>query len=95
MQHTIEHTLPEEAGYLERYEAFNRGVNLIVDMPERVSNLLFRFLRQNGGRLSRRGRTREFAQLTDEEIDRVEELYRETFGDESRAVASPAPTGPS
>ena len=93
VHHTIEHILPEEAGYLERYDAFNRGVNLIVDMPERVSNLLFRFLRQNSGRLSRRGRTREFAQLTDEEIDLVEELYRETFGDESRAVANPAPTG--
>ena len=79
VQHTIEHDLPEEARYLERYDVFSKGVNLIVDMPERLSNLLFRFLRQNGGQLSRRGRTREFAPLTDEEVVRVEALYQEVF----------------
>ena len=79
VQHTIEHDLPEEARYLERYDAFSSGVNLIVDMPERLSNVLFRFLRQNGGQLSRRGRTREFAPLTDEEVVRVEALYQEVF----------------
>ena len=79
IQHTIEHDLPEEARYLERYDAFSSGVNLIVDMPERLSNLLFRFLRQNGGKLSRRGRTREFAPLTDQEVARVEALYREVL----------------
>ena len=48
-------------------------------MPERLSNLLFQFLRQNGGKLSRRGRTREFAPLTDQEVARVEALYREVL----------------
>ena len=86
LQHTIERDLPEETKYLERYDAFGRGLNLIVDMPERLSNLLFRFLRQNDGKLSHRGRTREFAQLTEEEINRVEALFRETFGDEGRAT---------
>ena len=81
VQHTIEHELPEEFRYLKQYDEFNRGVNLIVDMPERLSNLLLRFLRQNGGRLSRRGRTREFAPLTDGEVARVEALYHEVFGD--------------
>ena len=79
VQHTVENDLPEEARYLERYDAFSSGVNLIVDMPERLSNLLFRFLRQNGGKLSRRGRTREFAPLTDQEVARVEALYREVL----------------
>ena len=78
VQHTVEHDLPEETTYLQRYDAFSTGVNLIVDMPERLSNLLFRFLRQNGGTLSARGRTGEFARLTDEEVGRVEALYRET-----------------
>ena len=79
VQHTVEHDLPEEARYLERYDAFSSGVSLIVDMPERLSNLLFQFLRQNGGKLSRRGRTREFAPLTDQEVARVEALYREVL----------------
>ena len=50
VQHTIEYDLPEEARYLERYDVFSKAESsLIVDMPERLSNLLFRFLRQNGG----------------------------------------------
>ena len=49
-------------------------------MPDRLADLLFRFLRQNDGRLSRRGRENEFAVLTDEEVERVEAAYREAFG---------------
>ncbi|MCY4484694.1 MAG: hypothetical protein OXC12_17620 [Spirochaetaceae bacterium] len=56
---------------------------MIVDMPERLSNLLLRFLRQNGGTLSGRGRTREFARLTENEVARIEALYRDTFGGEA------------
>ena len=79
VRHTVEHDLPAETKYLQQYDAFGRGVNLIVDLPERLSNLLFRFLRQNDGNLSHRGRTKEFAALTDQEVLRVEALYRETM----------------
>ncbi|MCE2491508.1 MAG: hypothetical protein J4F40_02710 [Alphaproteobacteria bacterium] len=54
-------------------------MNVIVDMPERRSDLLFRFLHRNGGRLSRRGRERKFAALTDDEVERVQFIYREVF----------------
>ena len=81
VQRTIEHDLPDEAGFLKRYDAFRNALNLIVDMPERLSDLLFRFLRQNGGTLSRRAREREFAALTDEESGRIETIYREVFAD--------------
>ena len=53
----------------------------MVDMPERLCNLLFRFLHNNGGKLSRRGRKREFAELNDEEVTRIEAIYREGFLD--------------
>ena len=36
-------------------------------------------LRQNNGRMSRRAREREFAQLTDAEAQRIEEIYGRTF----------------
>ncbi len=81
VQHTIEHDLPNEAEFLRRHATFRTGLNLIVDMPEPRSNLLLRFLRQNGGKLSRRGRTREFAPLTEDEVAQVEALYQETFDD--------------
>ncbi len=80
-QRTIEHDLPDEAGFLKRYDAFRNELNLIVDMPERLSDLLFWFLHQNGGSLSRRAREKEFAALTDEEAARIEAIYREVFAD--------------
>ena len=50
------------------------------DLPERLSDLLFRILQQNGGKLSRRARENEFAALTDQEVERIEAAYREAFG---------------
>ena len=79
VRRTIELDLPREAGFLRRYDAFRNGLNPIVDMPERTSDLLFRFLHQNGGTLSRRGRESEFALLTDDEVARIETVYREAF----------------
>ena len=84
VQQTIELDLPQEAAILRRYDAFRNDLNLIVDMPERLSDLLFRFLHQNGGTLSRRRREREFAALTVDEVARIEAIYREEFaGDHS------------
>ena len=82
VRQTVERNLPQEAAFLRRYDGFRSGLNLLVDMPERLSDLLFRFLHQNGGRLSRRGREREFAALTDDEVVRIEAIYRESFLDE-------------
>ena len=48
-------------------------------MPERLIDLLFRFLHQNGGSLSQRARDGEFKELTDEEAKRIETVYREAF----------------
>ncbi len=81
VQRTIEQDLPEEAAFLKRYDAFRAELDLMVDMPDRLSDLLFRFLHQNGGTLSRRGREREFAALTDEEVERIEGVYRDAFAD--------------
>ena len=80
VQRTIEHDLPDEAAFLKRYDAFRSSLDIMFDMPDRLADLLFRFLQQNEGRLSRRGRENEFAALTDEEVERVEAAYREAFG---------------
>lgn len=76
---TIKHDLPKEAEFLRRYDAFRSRLALIVDMPERVSDLLFRFLNQNDGRLSQRAREKEFAALTHHEAEAIQGLYAETF----------------
>ena len=49
-------------------------------MPDNTIDLLFRFLHQYDRRLSKRARTREFSQLSDDEALRFEEVYAEMFG---------------
>jgi hypothetical protein len=76
---TIEEDLPNEMEFLQRFDRFRAGVEAIADMPERTLNNLFGFLRQNGGRLSKRGRENEFSRLTPDEVSRIEEIYAESF----------------
>ena len=80
VERTIERDLPEETTFLRRYDSFRQQVDGFIDIPERMTDLLFRFLHQNGGRLSQRARTKEFAALTDEEAKRIEAIYGEVFG---------------
>lgn len=54
----------------------------MIDMPERTIELLFRFLNQNDGKLSNRAREKALAALTDQESERIEAVYRETFNKE-------------
>jgi hypothetical protein len=71
--------LPAETGFLKGYDSFRRQVEDIVDMSDSTVDLLFRFLRQNDGRLSRRARERRFAELTEDEFARIEATYAEAF----------------
>ena len=79
VQQTIEQDLPNEVLFLRRYDQFRGATGALVDMPDQTIDLLFRMLRQNDGRLSRRARQREFAQLTDAEAQRIEQIFGETF----------------
>ena len=82
---TIEKDLPEEIRFLRGFDHFAAKVEEVVaDMPHRTINLLFNFLHQNEGRLSKRARTKEFAALGDDEVDRVEQLYAEAFCQEEQ-----------
>jgi hypothetical protein len=76
---TIDVDLPAEAKYLEAYDTFKRQVTDIVDMPDGTLDLLFRFLRQNNGTLSKRGREKEFAELTDDEVAKIQASYDGSF----------------
>lgn len=82
---TIEEDLPRETEFLARYDRFRGRIDDIVDMPGRTIDLLFRFLHQNGGRLSKRAREQEFSRLTDAEVADLEEAYRTSFGGDDEA----------
>jgi hypothetical protein len=79
VQKTVEVDLPRESTFLARYDEFRARIEAIVDMPERTIDLLFRFLHQNEGRLSKRARAQEFVALTDPEVTAVEKTYSELF----------------
>jgi len=84
VRQTIEQDLPREARFLENFDRFRAAVAAVIDMPDRTLDNLLGFLRQNGGRLSKRAREQEFAALTEEETRRIERAYADSFGvDES------------
>lgn len=80
VRQTVEEDLPYETDFLRRYDQFCASIEKIVDMPDRMTDLLFNFLRQNGGTLSKRARYKEFAALTDDEVARIEQIYQEVLG---------------
>jgi hypothetical protein len=55
-------------------------------MPRTTLDLLFRFLRQNEGALSKRAREREFAKLTEGEVAEIEQIYAEEIVSATRAL---------
>jgi hypothetical protein len=79
VRQTIEEDLPRETEFLRRYDHFGTVVETVADMPNRTLDLLFRFLHQNGGILSRRARDGEFSKLSDVEVKALEAAYAEIF----------------
>jgi len=79
IEETIEKTLPEEVDYLEKHEEMKIFVKNHIDMPDRLIDLLIRFLNQEKGVLSKRARAKEFNSLTEEEVKTLEEKYAAIF----------------
>jgi hypothetical protein len=79
VEKTIEEDLPAEATFLKNYDRFCERINRIVDMPNRTLNLLFHFLHQNKGKISKRASNKEFAKFTKKEKKQIEEAYSEIF----------------
>jgi Fic family protein len=74
---TIRNTLPREISYLHRYDQARRQIEAFVEMPNATFDLMMGFLRQNQGQFSQRARTKEFAQLTDDEAAAIERIYQD------------------
>lgn len=76
---TIEHIIPKEVDYLTKYDTFKKLIEEEYEMPDKLIALLNLFLEQNDGRLSKRAKAKEFELLSNEEVQRIEETYREIF----------------
>lgn len=79
VEETVNKTLPDEVGYLKKYDLLNEFIKNYIDMPDKLVDLLIRFLDQNDGKLSKRAREKEFEKLTDNEIQAIQEKYAEIF----------------
>lgn len=79
VEETVNKILPEEVEYLKKYDLLNEFIKNYIDMPDKLVDLLIRFLVKNGGKLSKRARKKEFRKLTDSEIQAIESKYTEIF----------------
>ncbi len=79
VRQTAEETLPEEIAYLVNHDRMKSFIEDYFDMPDKMTERLIGFLRQGGGRLSKRARTKEFAALTDKEATMLEEEFSKIF----------------
>ena len=73
---TIRNIIPEEINYLIKYDEFKRYLDDEFEMPDNMVALLIKFLEQNNGKFSKRAREKEFANLTDNEITDIEEIFK-------------------
>lgn len=79
IRETIETTLPEEVSYLKKYDGMKIFITNYIDIPDRLIDLLIRFLIQENGKLSKRARRKEFNSLTEQEIETLEHKFSEIF----------------
>lgn len=79
IDYTIRTIIPEEVSYLEHFDQMKAWLDDNFDMPDKTVALLIRFLEQNNGILSNRSRTKEFAALTNDEIQLIENQYQIIF----------------
>ncbi len=75
----VDRDLPREIDFLRRNDEATRRVMNTVEMPDRTAENLVRLIRLNEGRLGRKRREGEFAQLTDAEVTSIEAIVREAF----------------
>ena len=79
VEETIEKVIPEELDFLEKYDQITHQINALVTLPDTKVDLLIKFLNQNNGKLSKNKRAKEFEELTDTEINTIEEFYATVF----------------
>ncbi|MCB1977639.1 MAG: Fic family protein [Nitrosomonas sp.] len=79
VEKTIDFDLPREADFLKRYDLFKTRVESLIEMPDSMIDLLFNFLKQNNGHLSKRAKEKEFSALSADEVDYIEKNYAEIF----------------
>ena len=75
---TIEEDIYREMEFLLKYDEAKLAIRDIVDMPDKDIDLFIKLMHQNNGRFPMR-RRKHFTKLTDHEIGKMENAYKEIF----------------
>jgi len=76
---TVETDLPREIAYLTAHDKAETNVMECVEMPNRMAQNLILFIRQNGGSIPKKRRSKEFAALTENEVVAIETIIKDAF----------------
>lgn len=81
---TINKDFRQELEFIINYDAAKSEIQKIVDMPDRLIDLIIKFIHQNKGKLSDTKRSKYFIQLSNKEINAIETVVREKMNIETR-----------
>ncbi|MCB0422165.1 MAG: Fic family protein, partial [Bdellovibrionales bacterium] len=79
VKQTIVKTLPREIEFLQRHDSTLQRIMNTIEMPDQLARQFILFARQNDGKLGKKRRKNEFADLTDEEVKDLEEIFKDEF----------------
>ncbi len=75
VQKCVIEDMPNELDFIQLYDELKIEIQQLVDMPDKMINRFIMFLHQNKGVFPKR-RREEFNKLTDDEIKRIEVIYK-------------------
>ena len=75
VQQCVIEDMPNELDFIQLYDELKIEIQQLVDMPDKMINRFIMFLHQNKGVFPKR-RREEFNKLTDNEIKRIEVIYK-------------------
>ncbi len=82
VEQTISTELVSEILFIRGYDAARLAIRSQLDIPDRRLDLLIRLLYQNKGSLPKSRRS-SFAEVTDDELERIEAAYQDAFASQS------------
>ena len=79
LERTVEHDLDEEISYLLGFDRARGALTAMADWPAHNLDLFISVVRQNGGKLSATKRASHFTWLTDDEVNRFQNIVERAF----------------
>jgi hypothetical protein len=79
IEQALEQELLPELEFLLQYDACKQGIQALVDLPDRRLDLLIKYCKQNQGTLSTAKRQKYFAELSNDEVAAIEQIFQRSF----------------